>query len=404
VLPCVDSRWRQPLHSARVDKLAVTLRGMRPRGALWGSAKPLLVLGASVLSLRAVFLLHDSVIHGGADGDDRERNDGNTNDGSTDTYYDDDQSGWRVAKGNDDGGDWHRAELFPLAQEYKNVFQPPWALQWSADANWDTFNVSKDALSAAKAAAKAASVLPCKEMADGRQRHYTSVVGGGVAHAAAVAAAWVEYEANTLARKTRYCVAQCGYDRCCPSGMVEEDVFEQILGSRASTRASSSSGSAADGRSDGTNDVTLVTQGSADRVATFTKVLAAWEGPVVALFLIYNQTAEDHAQARKDRASVEALAALVQRRANVQILVYTVKLKPGMDYYGSRFVAARKALGDEKAESSKLTLYPVNSLRNAAADRATTNWVFPLDMDFVPSRSLYVWHSFRVRDVVRGWL
>ena len=80
------------------------------------------------------------------------------------------------------------------------------------------------------------------------------------------------------------------------------------------------------------------------------------------MFLVYNQTKDDYEQAAKDRASVEALAAAIRDRSNVQILLYTVTLRPGMDHYGSRFVVSREARGDEPgdavidAESSKLTL------------------------------------------------
>lgn len=252
---------------------------------------------------------------------------------------------------------WHRAELFPMAPDYVNAYRPPWLDRWGTDADWNALGVSDEARAAARAAATAASSLTCQDMLWSGSRYRVPPKTDAAAHAAGVAAAWVQFEADASRRTTRYCVAQCGSDRCCPSGMVNEDAFEQIYGSRERTLASSRGNGG-----DGTNNITLVTQGSPDRVETFLKVLTAWEGPAVAMFLVYNQSKDDYEQAAKDRASVEGLVTAIRDRSNVQILLYTVTLRPGMDHYGSRFVVSREARGDEPgdavidAESSKLTL------------------------------------------------
>ena len=51
---------------------------------------------------------------------------------------------------------------------------------------------------------------------------------------------------------------------------------------------------------------------------------------------------------------------------------------------------ARPGGGDlaSRMQDPALALYPVNALRNLVVDQARTNWVLPLDADFVPSAGL----------------
>ena len=146
---------------------------------------------------------------------------------------------------------WHRAEPFPMSREFANAYDPPYMKRFGADTDWNALDVSDEARAAARAAAAAASSLTCQDMQWSGSRYRVPPKTDAAAHAAAVAAAWVQFEADPSRLTTRYCVAQCGSDRCCPSGMVSEDAFEQIYGSREYTRAWSR-GSVGDG----TNDIT----------------------------------------------------------------------------------------------------------------------------------------------------
>ena len=67
---------------------------------------------------------------------------------------------------------------------------------------------------------------------------------------------------------------------------------------------------------DGMSDVTLLTQGSFDRVDVFGMIGAAWKGPKVAVFAIYDVEESDHAEAKRQ---VEDITAAAQSWTNVKV-------------------------------------------------------------------------------------
>eukprot|EP00038_Savillea_parva_P030703 m.79552 g.79552 ORF g.79552 m.79552 type:complete len:607 (-) comp9300_c0_seq1:866-2686(-) len=259
-------------------------------------------------------------------------------------------------------GRWRLADKFPYSKTYQDMY-PPWLRRHN-----ESLLDSTDGSELAPVASNCSKLINVDfvRLDEQKGRLYGSV------HADELQKAWYKFAHEERRKKRRYCVAQCGRDKCCPSGMVGPEAFEVLYGHQASTD---------DQAEHGNKDVTLVTQGSIDRIATFKRVLAAWDGPTVALFVIYNQTSEDHAEAQDHRNSLLKLLPLLKKRNNVLLLLYTVTLAPKMDYYGAQF--------ENGTLLSRLTLYPVNTLRNVVADRAGTNWVFHLDMDFVPSATLY---------------
>ena len=129
---------------------------------------------------------------------------------------------------------------------------------------------------------------------------------------------------------------------------------------------------------DGVSDVTLVTQGSTNRIAALNSQLEVWPGPVVAVFAIYNNSAETRASAPGELKSLKDAANTWKSRTNVRIMVMFLERAVGDDFISAQM----KTMG-------QLGLYPVNAMRNLALDEARTNWVFPLDMDFIPSARLY---------------
>eukprot|EP00746_Dinoflagellata_sp_MGD_P006249 gnl/MRDRNA2_/MRDRNA2_112164_c0_seq1.p1 gnl/MRDRNA2_/MRDRNA2_112164_c0~~gnl/MRDRNA2_/MRDRNA2_112164_c0_seq1.p1 ORF type:complete len:371 (-),score=40.82 gnl/MRDRNA2_/MRDRNA2_112164_c0_seq1:50-1162(-) len=104
--------------------------------------------------------------------------------------------------------------------------------------------------------------------------------------------------------------------------------------------------------------VTLVTQGTLDRLESFQVTLTRWKGPI---------------------------SIVLYARPNVQNDANALRMWAHMNK--RRFAAG---------SSVKLVLdnnisrpYPINVLRNIALGGARTPFVFPLDIDFVPSQDLY---------------
>jgi hypothetical protein len=104
---------------------------------------------------------------------------------------------------------------------------------------------------------------------------------------------------------------------------------------------------------------------------------------MVAVVTIFNRT---HKETTELAFRVDELRYIVQKWSGV--LVILVVLTPPKKAF----------LGHGKAHSS-LWLYPVNMLRNLCADLATTNWILPLDADFVPSLGLYAAMRHSLREV-----
>lgn len=60
---------------------------------------------------------------------------------------------------------------------------------------------------------------------------------------------------------------------------------------------------------DGMSDVTLLTQGTFDRIDVFGMIGSAWRGPKVAVFAIYDAEESDHAEALKQIEEITTAAA-----------------------------------------------------------------------------------------------
>ena len=165
-------------------------------------------------------------------------------------------------------------------------------------------------------------------------------------------------------RDVKYCLWQCEDDECCPGGYRTADHFQVILDNMQQFDAD-----------DGVSDITLVTQGTANRIEMFNAQAERWPGPKVIVFAVYNHTSEMHATASSELAQIREAS---RSWTNVRVLSFIIThIGPAQDAYSQKMV------------DPKLTLYPINSLRNMVADQARTNWVFPADVDFIPSKHLY---------------
>ena len=58
----------------------------------------------------------------------------------------------------------------------------------------------------------------------------------------------------------------------------------------------------------GASDITLVTQGSFDRLDVFADIAAAWSGPKVAVFTVYETTEEEKLEARVQYTAIQYAA------------------------------------------------------------------------------------------------
>jgi hypothetical protein len=124
----------------------------------------------------------------------------------------------------------------------------------------------------------------------------------------------------------------------------------------------------------GFDGVTLTTQGTIDRMDIFEEQARRWPGPKIVVFAVYNHTANASLQAT---AQIHRLRVASKGWANTKVRIVMLEHYPGIDSYSRNL------------EDATMTLYPVNTLRNVVVDEAPTNWVFPLDIDFVPSATLY---------------
>jgi glycosyltransferase-like protein LARGE len=120
--------------------------------------------------------------------------------------------------------------------------------------------------------------------------------------------------------------------------------------------------------------VTLVTQCSPDRLPRLAAAIEAWRGPVsAAIYVDAPAGSAAAAQAEADfRAALRHLSLELASQLTVSLLY---QHPPPLD--------AAPGSAEEYA-----TLYPINALRNLAVDSASTDLVFLLDTDFVPSAGL----------------
>lgn len=139
-----------------------------------------------------------------------------------------------------------------------------------------------------------------------------------------MSAAWQEYhvQRNKGVHKQKYCIAQCGLDKCCePRGWrTGTSWMRTIKDDLAPPR-----------KDNGFSDITLVTQGSFDRLDIFSMIADAWPGPKVALFAIYNHTDAHHQSAERQLFDISEAA---EDWHNVKVLAYVVEWN--RDYYSKR--------------------------------------------------------------------
>jgi hypothetical protein len=168
-----------------------------------------------------------------------------------------------------------------------------------------------------------------------------------------------------------YCLWQCDDNVCCPHGYRTADHFQIIHDDLLPYDAD-----------DGGSEITLVTQGTVNRIPMFEAQATRWPGPKVVVFAIYNHTFESHQQAALDLAKIQHACT---KWVNSRVLVFTIThIPPSSSGDGGSPDKYSKKMRDPK-----LTLYPINALRNMVVDQARTNWIFPLDVDFIPSKTLY---------------
>lgn len=156
-------------------------------------------------------------------------------------------------------------------------------------------------------------------------------------------------------------MAQCSdasLDGCCSSGVLRNRDIQCVCGSCMS----------ASQNRDSNEPVTLVTQGSLDRIVAFEETIDRWHGPIIAVIPIDNRTGN----AKSSVASVRARCRTW--RDNVAIYVAVLPQLNKLDT-GARGIAA--------------TAFPSNSLRNVVVDLTTTPYLFYVDIDFIPSSTLY---------------
>lgn len=124
------------------------------------------------------------------------------------------------------------------------------------------------------------------------------------------------------------------------------------------------------------NPVTLVTQGTLDRLESFKQILHRWKGPISVVF---------YAKPNNISNACEECE-LFRKWAHDK----RKKFGPG---------SSVKLIVDGNSTRP----YPINVLRNIAVAGVHTPFVFPLDMDFVPSLDLYheiVSHLPRVKEAL----
>ncbi|EGD77980.1 hypothetical protein PTSG_09613 [Salpingoeca rosetta] len=159
-----------------------------------------------------------------------------------------------------------------------------------------------------------------------------------------------------------YCLYQCGPRRCC------SDAYRRLPSPAAAAPSwLEVAVDAIDGAALSELDVTLVTQGTLDRVHVVEMLCRAWRGPKVVVFAV-REAGTEHPQLRTLQSTCH----------NAKIVA--VPITESSDFYTSRFRASDPAAPP---------VIPINTLRNLAVDLAPTNFIFTCDMDFLPSASLY---------------
>ena len=182
-----------------------------------------------------------------------------------------------------------------------------------------------------------------------------------------------------------YCGAMCGIGLCCPgASFAADDLLVITPGTQAPVGVEAEV------------EITLVTAGSFSRLEAVRTTLQRWRGPVVIVFHIRNATKDEHADAGKALESVKR--EFRGARENIKVVCYVTKprgpgdqkkitgLQAAIDDDPTYTEQQRRAVDDIEELSAR---YPINTMRNVAMDQAATNWVLNVDMDLVPSETLY---------------
>jgi hypothetical protein len=119
--------------------------------------------------------------------------------------------------------------------------------------------------------------------------------------------------------------------------------------------------------SDDKETVEIVTQLSIDRIQRLETICSVWNGPIVAAIL------------DEDRATEKASQQTAQQI--LQILENVVTSRVGFHSLTTILVSREKSSGH--------CSYPINGLRNIALQSATSEFVFLLDVDCIPSQDLF---------------
>jgi hypothetical protein len=125
------------------------------------------------------------------------------------------------------------------------------------------------------------------------------------------------------------------------------------------------------------DDVSVVTTLTFHRISALEKLREVWEGYIVALVYISDYEGKQSADLQ-----VEKVEKLVSGWENSTILVYRTNKEAEVNTIekGNSFV--------EKS-GTIIPLLPINSMRNAVMNFVNTRFVFPLDVDFLPSKYAY---------------
>eukprot|EP00047_Mylnosiga_fluctuans_P006969 m.250317 g.250317 ORF g.250317 m.250317 type:complete len:582 (-) comp16639_c0_seq1:396-2141(-) len=208
----------------------------------------------------------------------------------------------------------------------------------------------------------APSTLNAAILADPRACERLPVNSSLAQPTAALHSAFARFKKARRPKDLTYCMARCDLRLCCADQMKRGWAWLDVVKDDVQLAHPD-------------DDVTLITQGTIDRIANVDFIDAAWPGPKVVVFSLYNNTTT--AQAARFNAFKIAKAA--QRWTNVKVVI--AQLQSDHDYFMLHL------------KSVKAPLLPINTLRNIGVDHALTNYVFPLDIDFVPSVGLY--HKLR---------
>ena len=220
--------------------------------------------------------------------------------------------------------------------------------------------------------------------------------------------AFVQYlgaRPNLAEARPKYCLWQCESPRksegisCCQDGRKDLSHFIKISDTRHDRHSRLAGGA---------EDITLLCQGTVSRIAAFERTVQIWPGPKVVLFAVYNVTVANQATAFTELAMI-LVASQTWNNTLVHALVINERPpsageKQGGDIWADFFRFQLNKMsqipiqkwGPELRQAEtvfrdgfRLGFYPINAMRNFVMDRAETNWVFPLDMDFIPNPQLY---------------